>query len=121
MSKLDIAARQNRLARIMEDLASSYDESIPKIHHIDRMPLPSREGAAAICETLQEILFPGYYTTGGITHQRTIYRVQERVGWLFEHLSDQITKSLFHMDALDGERCFTSDTKAEECAYQFLE
>ena len=121
MSKLDIAARQNRLAQIMEGIAASYDESIPKIHHIDRMPLPSREDAAAIIVALEEIIFPGYYTTSGITHQRIIYRVQERVGWLFEHLSDQITKSLFHMDALEGERCFTSDAKAEEIAYRFLE
>jgi serine O-acetyltransferase len=121
MSKLDIAARQNRLAQIMEGIAASYDESIPKIHHIDRMPLPSREDAAAIIEALEEIIFPGYYTTSGVTHQRIIYRVQERVGWLFEHLSDQITKSHFHMDALEGERCFVSDAKAEEIAYQFLE
>jgi serine O-acetyltransferase len=85
------------------------------------MPLPSREDAAAILSALEEIIFPGYYTTSGVTHQRIIYRVQERVGWLFEHLSDQITKSLFHMDALDGERCFTSDAKAEESAYLFLE
>jgi serine O-acetyltransferase len=121
MSKLDISVRQGRLAQIMERIAASYDESIPKIHHIDRMPLPSREDAAAIMNALEEIIFPGYYTTSNVTHQRIIYRVQERVGWLFEHLSDQITKSLFHMDALDGERCFSSDAKAEECAYQFLE
>ncbi len=121
MSKLDIAARQSRLAQIMERIAASYVEAIPKIHHIDRMPLPSREDAAAIMNALEEIIFPGYYTTSNVTHQRIIYRVQERVGWLFEHLSDQITKSLFHMDALDGERCFTSDTKAEESAYLFLE
>jgi serine O-acetyltransferase len=121
MNKLDITARQNRLAAIMERIAASYDEAIPKIHHLDRMPLPSREDAAAILSALEEIIFPGYYTTSGVTHQRIIYRVQERVGWLFEHLSDQITKSLFHMDALDGERCFTSDAKAEESAYLFLE
>jgi serine O-acetyltransferase len=85
------------------------------------MPLPSREDAKAILTALEEIIFPGYYTQSGVTHQRIIYRVQERVGWLFEHLSDQITKSLHHMNALDGEQCFASDAKAEECAYGFLE
>lgn len=121
MSKPDFTARQNRLARIMERITASYDEAIPKIHHLDRMPLPSREDAKAILEALEEIIFPGYYTASGVTHQRIIYRVQERVGWLFEHLSDQITKSLHHMNALDGELCLPSDAQAEECAYSFLE
>jgi len=121
MSKPDFTARQNRLAHIMERITASYDQAIPKIHHLDRMPLPSREDAKAILEALEEIIFPGYYTASGVTHQRIIYRVQERVGWLFEHLSDQITKSLHHMNALDGELCFSSDATAEECAYRFLE
>lgn len=105
----------------MERITASYDEAIPKIHHLDRMPLPSRDDAAAILNALEEIIFPGYYTASGVTHQGIIYRVQERVGWLFEHLSDQITKSLHHMNTLDGELCFTADAKAEECAYRFLE
>jgi serine O-acetyltransferase len=121
MSKPDFTARQNRLAHIMERITASYDEAIPKIHHLDQMPLPSREDARAILEALEEIIFPGYYTASGVTHQRIIYRVQERVGWLFEHLSDQITKSIHHMNALDGELCFSSDATAEESAYRFLE
>src|SRR5215813_6823910 len=121
MSKHDIAARQNKLASIMERIAASYDESTPKIHHLDRMPLPSREDAAAILGALEEVLYPGYFTTGGVTHQGIIYRVQERVGWLFEHLRDQISKGLRHMKELDGELSLAGDEIAEEYTYTFLE
>ncbi len=105
----------------MERVVASYDEARPKIHHLDRMPLPAREDAAAIMEALEEIVYPGYYSTGGVTHQGIIYRVQERVGWLFEHLRDQISKGLRHMKTLDGELCLASDGAAEECSYMFLE
>ena len=64
--KHTIAARQNRLAAIMERIAASYDEVTPKIHHLDRMPLPSRSDAAAIMQALEEIFFPGYSSTGGV-------------------------------------------------------
>ncbi|MEW6210681.1 MAG: serine O-acetyltransferase EpsC [Acidobacteriota bacterium] len=121
MSKSSIAAQQTRLAQIMERMVSSYDEAVPKIHHLDRMPLPSREDAAAIMKALEEVIYPGYYSAGGVTHQAIIYRVQERTGWLFEHLCDQITKSLHHMKHLDGESCHAPDQTAEESAYAFLE
>src|SRR5262252_2055090 len=120
MTKHDIAARQNKLASIMERIAASYEHSTPKIHHLDRMPLPSREDAAAILGALEEVIYPGYFTTGGVTHQAIIYRVQERVGWLFEHLRDQISKGLQHMRDLDGQEP-SSDESAEEYAYAFLE
>jgi serine O-acetyltransferase len=121
MNKLDIAARQSRLATIMGRIAASYDEAHPKIHHLDRMPLPSRDEAADIMRALEEVIYPGYYSAGGVTHQGIIYRVQERIGWLFEHLRDQISRGFRHMKELDGEFTLASDEIAEECAYAFLE
>ncbi len=121
MKKIDFGARQNELANIMERIVASYDEAAPKIHHLDRMPLPSREDAAAIMQALEEVIYPGYYSAGGVTHQGIIYRVQERIGWLFEHLRDQIEKGLRHMKDLDADLCLTRDTTAEDSAYAFLE
>jgi serine O-acetyltransferase len=105
----------------MDEVVASYEEAKPKIHHLDQMPLPSKEDAAAIMEALEEVIFPGYYTTGGVTHQGIIYRVQERIGWLFEHLHDQISKGLRHMKDLDPGFSSKHDETAEEAAYAFLE
>ena len=68
MAEGDIAALQNKLAQIMERIVASYDEASPKIHHLDRMPLPTREDAAAILEAIEEVIYPGYYSGGGVTH-----------------------------------------------------
>jgi serine O-acetyltransferase len=117
----DIAARQNRLAGIIERIAQSYDEEQPKIHHLDRMPLPAREDAAEILQALEEVIYPGFYTAGGVTHQGIIYRVQERIGWLSEQLRNQISKGFCHMKDLDGDLALMGDDAAEDCAYRFLE
>jgi serine O-acetyltransferase len=122
MDKRDIAARQTMLASIMERIVASYDEEArPKIHHLDRMPLPSREDAAHILDALEEIIYPGYYSAGGVTHQGIIYRVQERISWLFEHLRDQILKGLRHMKDLHGEIEQSYEINADELTYNFLE
>ena len=83
------------------------------------MPLPSREDAAAIMDALEEIFYPGYYKTGGETHSGIIYRVQERIGWLFEHLRDQISKGLRHMHKLGVDPELNGT--AEQITYSFLE
>jgi serine O-acetyltransferase len=106
----------------MDQIVASYDEELkPKIHHLDKAPLPSREDVTRIMEALEEIIYPGYYTAGGVTHQGIFYRVQERVGWLFEHLRDQISKSLLHMKDLGEEASNDHVALAEEHAYAFLE
>ena len=120
MDRRILGAQRGRLGDIMEEIISSYDESVPKIHHLDQMPLPSRQDVAMIIEAVEEIIFPGYYSTG-VTHQGIFYRIQERAGWLFEHLRDQIFKSLRHMKMLEEEQCLTCEAAAEECTYSFLE
>ncbi len=121
MSQSDIAARQTMLAQIMQRILASYDEATPKIHHLDRMPLPAREDAAAIMQALEEIIYPGYYSSSGVTHNGIIYRVQERISWLFEHLRDQISKGFRHMRQLDEAWPREANADAETCAYAFLE
>jgi serine O-acetyltransferase len=121
MDKISIGARSSRLANIMECIVASYDDAKPKIHHLDKMPLPSREDAARIMEAIEEVIYPGYYSAGGVTHQGIFYRIQERIGWLFEHLCDQILKSLRHSKGIDGDPCEGCEQQAQEYTYSFLE
>jgi serine O-acetyltransferase len=121
MNTRDITTQRNRLGKIMERIVASYEEAKPRIHHLDQMPLPSREDVARIMEAIEEVIYPGYYSAGGVTHQGIFYRVQERIGWLFEHLCDQIFKSQRHMKYLGSDSFLTGDAEAEECAYAFLD
>jgi len=121
MSIPKIGAKSTRLSEIMESIVDSYDDSKPHIHHLDQMPLPSREDVARIMEAVEEIIYPGYYSAGGVTHQGIFYRVQERIGWLFEHLRDQVLKSLRHIPDGDRDPCGSCEELAEEYTYSFLE
>lgn len=121
MDKQKLTVTRNRLADIMERIVASYDDARPKIHHLDQAPLPSREDVARIMEAIEEVIYPGYYSSGGVTHQGIFYRVQERIGWLFEHLRDQILKSQRHMKYMGDEQFIVSGEEAEECTYAFLE
>jgi|SRR5437868_21182 len=116
-----IGMQRNRLANIMDRIVASYDGASPRIDRLDQRPLPSREEAAGIMEAIEEVIYPGYYSAGGVTHQGIFYRVQERIGWIFEQLRDQILKSLRHTKEMDGELCDDCDSVAEECTYSFLE
>jgi serine O-acetyltransferase len=118
---MKIGAKSSRLADIMESIVDSYDDAKPRIHHLDQMPLPSREDVAGIMEAIEEIIYPGYYSAGGVNHQGIFYRVQERVGWLFEHLCDQVLKSLRHIPDADRDPCGSCEEQAEEYTYAFLE
>jgi len=121
MSHSTIGDQSNRLASIMERIVASYDEARPKIHHLDQMPLPSREDAARILEAIEEIVYPGFYSAGGVTHQGIFYRVQERIGWLFEHLCDQILKSMRHIRENKEDPCDSCEDVAVGYTYSFLE
>ncbi len=121
MDRRTIEMQRNRLANIMERIVASYDGASGRIDRLDQRPLPSREEAARIMEAIEEVIYPGYYSAGGVTHQGIFYRVQERTGWLFEQLRDQILKSLRHMKELDGGLCDDCDAVSEECTYSFLE
>ena len=67
MADPTFGTQSNRLARIMEGIVASYDEAKPRIHHLDQMPLPSREDAARIMSAIEEVIYPGYYSGGGVT------------------------------------------------------
>ncbi|HUK91747.1 MAG TPA: serine acetyltransferase [Blastocatellia bacterium] len=121
MAESNIGAASNRLANIMEQIVASYDEARPKIHHLDQMPLPSREDAERILDAIEEIIYPGFYSAGGVTHQGIFYRVQERIGWLFEHLCDQILKSVRHIRETNNDPCISCEDLAVEYTYAFLE
>jgi len=113
---------KKRLERISEEIVATYGNVTPKIHHLDRSALPSREVVINIIEALQEIIYPGYFNTNGIpTSQAITARVQERIEWLYENLRDQIFKSLRHGRLLGEDDCIPSERTADECAIAFIE
>ncbi|MDT7780170.1 MAG: serine O-acetyltransferase [Acidobacteriota bacterium] len=108
-----------KISRAAEALVESYSCEGVKIHHLDRRPLPSRAEAVAVLDALQELLFPGYTGAQGLTGASLRLHVESRVAWLYETLTEQISRAINHGQRLD-DACPVTDRQATECAEEFL-
>ncbi len=100
-------------------LVASYSGGGVKIHHLDRRPLPSQREVISVLATLHELMFPGYTGAQGLTGASLRLRVESRMAWLYETLSEQISRAINHGERLD-DACPVTGQQATECAEEFL-
>jgi serine O-acetyltransferase len=108
-----------KIDRAAEALVESYTAEGVKIHHLDRRPLPSHAELVRVLMTIHELLFPGYIGAQGLTGETLRLHVESRMAWLFETLTEQITRAIDHGTKLDT-ACRVTDLDAPECASEFL-
>ena len=106
----------NRAARA---LVESYTSSGTKIHHLDRCPLPSHAEIIRVLVTIHELLFPGYIGAQGLTGEPLRAHVEARMAWLYETLTEQISRAIMHGQNIH-EGCAVTRLEAAECAQEFL-
>jgi serine O-acetyltransferase len=107
------------LNKAADTLIESYSNKELRIHHLDRQPLPTREEIIRVVGVCQELLFPGYFGTQGLSDESLRLHVISRMAWLQEVLTEQIKRAFGHGTKLD-EPCGTTDKDAAECAANFL-
>jgi serine O-acetyltransferase len=105
--------------RAAGELVESYSRAGVKIHHLDRRPLPSRGEIIRAVDVLQELLFPGYSGAQGLTGAPLRLRVESRVAWLHETLSEQIGRAINHGRRFE-DACPVTEREAAECAEEFI-
>src|ERR687885_1774723 len=108
-----------KVSRAAAALVESYSGGGLKIHHLDRRPLPSRAEAVAVLEALQELLFPGSTGAQGRTGASLRLHVESRAAWLYETLTEQISRAINHGQRLD-DACPVTERQATECAEEFI-
>ena len=109
----------DKVSRAARSLVESYSRSGVKIHHLDRRPLPSRVEAVRMLDALQELLFPGYTGAQGLTGASLELHVESQTAWLYETLTEQISRAINHGQKLD-DACPVTERQATECAEEFL-
>ena len=87
-----------KLNEAVEKLLASYAANQNHIDNLDRQPLPSSAAMMRAVETLQELLFPGFFGTQGLTGDSLRLRVIEQMEWLEINLTGQIECALAHGD-----------------------
>ncbi|HYH85885.1 MAG TPA: serine O-acetyltransferase [Pyrinomonadaceae bacterium] len=108
-----------KVSRAAALLVESYSRGGVKIHHLDRRPLPSRAEAVRMLDALQELLFPGYTGAQGLTGASLGLHVESQTAWLYEALTEQISRAINHGQRLD-DACPVTERQATECAEEFL-
>jgi serine O-acetyltransferase len=109
----------DKVSRAADALVESYTREGVKIHHLDRRPLPSRAEAVRVLDALQELLFPGYTGAQGLTGASLRLRVESQTAWLYETLTEQISRAINHGQRLD-DACPVTERQATECAEEFI-
>ncbi len=109
------------LERIKQAILATYTREDIRLHHVNPIPLPSKEMLEALLEDLLALLYPGYFG-GEVTDIPDVAeQVNKRVEDLFERLQHQIYLSFRHFCERSGPACPHCEEAARETTHTFLE
>src|SRR5205085_2761724 len=103
-----------RLPEFVNDIVRSVLDE-PRMKHLDRVQLPSRDVIIGCIKKLRDVLFPGYFgVKGQITAQNVTFRVGELIIELSDALYDQVRCCLRYARSLP-EPAADGDASCAEC------
>jgi serine O-acetyltransferase len=115
----------DRLPKVVDALVTSVVNE-PRMKHLNRVFLPSRDEIVACIGLLRELLFPGYFGKQGLTSTNVTYRIGELVTVLADKLYEQVRHCLRYRQQIPGEMdadamCADCDQQAAEIVSAFLD
>jgi serine O-acetyltransferase len=115
---------------VEQSVAQSVDTLVrsihaePRLHHMNRVHLPSRERVVAAIELLRQLMYPGYFGKQGLTSENLSYHVGEVVVELREMLYEQVRCCLRYRENLTADqrsgKCDECDAEAEQIVTEFF-
>jgi serine O-acetyltransferase len=114
-----------RLPKVVDDLVASIIHE-PRIRHLNRVYLPSRDAIFQCIDLLRQLIFPGYFGKQGLTSDNVTYRIGELVTELADKLQEQVRYCLRYRqqipgEAAEGKECIDCDLQANEIMVKFFE
>ena len=108
-TNMDRDELKNRLPNIVDGLVQSVNGE-PRMQHLNRVFLPSRDAIVKAIELLRQIIYPGYFGKQGLTTQNVNERVGEWVTELNDILYEQVRCCLRYKQQIPG-----SDRGGDKC------
>src|SRR5262245_3151676 len=90
-----------KLPAVIDALVKSV-EAHPKMQHLNRVYLPSRDAIIECIARLRQLVFPGYFGQQGLTSQNFPFRLGELVIELSDLLYEQVRCCLRYREHLPG-------------------
>jgi serine O-acetyltransferase len=123
---LDRHKLKHQLPGITESIVATYSGCQVPLHHLESIPLPSRQHLVQIIEVLQEIIFPGYFGKKGLESHTIRYHVGDCLETVYELLVAQIYQGIRHGCKMTEDTCRESvcshcEEIAETQTIKFLE
>ena len=100
----------DRLPAVVESLTKSVLAE-PRMQHLDRVLLPSRDAIISGIKLLRQLIFPGYFGTQTLTRQNLPFRIGELVIELDKLLYEQVRCCLRYREKIPGVNGDTDDCK----------
>ncbi len=98
-----------RLPAVVDGLVKSIIDE-PRMQHLNRVFLPSRDDIVKAIELLRQIVYPGYFGKQGLTSQNITERVGELAIQLSDILYEQVRCCLRYKQQIPG-----SDRGSDKC------
>ena len=122
---MDRSELEKRLASVVDAVVKSVGGE-PRMQHLNRVLLPSRDVIVECVTTLRQIVFPGYFGKQGLTTENLPFRIGELVIELTDMLYEQVRCCLRYREDLPGEdsrgaRCEKCDAEASVTVSRFLD
>jgi serine O-acetyltransferase len=102
---LDKQRLKHQLPSITNKIVATYGQCQVPLHHLEPVPLPSRQNVLRIIETLQEIIFPGYFGKKGLDSLSIKYHVGDSLETVYELLVAEIYRGIRHGCQLTESHC----------------
>jgi serine O-acetyltransferase len=105
---------RNELNHLLPGVTDALVKSIvaePKMRHLNRIHLPSRDAIIEAIHLLRQIMYPGYFGRSGLTGENMAFRIGELVMQLTDLLYEQVRCCLRYKNQISG-----SDEANDECA-----
>lgn len=109
-----------RLRRVVTNMVRSCEQG-NMVDHVGAALIPSRPEIIRIINTLQDVLFPGFFGKQELTEISLEYHLGAELTSLYETLSNQISKSIRHECRRMDNLCVKCAQKGREEALNFLE
>jgi len=122
---MDRKELNERLPAVVEKIVASVTAE-PRLQHLNRVYLPSRDDIISIIKLLRQLVFPGYYGKQGLTSANLPFRIGEIVLELSDLLYEQVRFCLRYRESIEGkngsnEKCEECDRKAAEIVAAFMD